>query len=231
MSFPHSLTYYLKSIVFGPFRFFAGLTRSVFKSSTFEIKPGYIHRKKVFPHDDRGHKDENQKEVYLKASAWMQKHGLTSVIDMGCGSGFKLIKYLGQYQTLGIDVEPVISHTATIYPRHQWMNALHFIPSNYAADLILCADTIEHVPDPDEFLKSITSIQHWKYMIISTPERNMKRGWYHFGPPPNSSHYREWSKEEFLRFLSKHVQIIYHEISNSQQATLLCICQSLKGDR
>jgi len=71
MSFPHSLTYYLKSIVFGPFRFFAGLTRSVFKSSTFEIKPGYIHRKKVFPHDDRGHKDENQKEVYLKASAWM----------------------------------------------------------------------------------------------------------------------------------------------------------------
>ena len=42
----------------------------------------------------------------------MEMHRFSTVYDIGCGSGFKLIKYLGHYETVGFDVEPTVSFLA-----------------------------------------------------------------------------------------------------------------------
>jgi len=204
--------------------FGAGLIRSVFQTSLYCIKRGYLHQKKIVFHDDRGFGEVYQKEVYQKAAEYMLIHQWTSVIDIGCGSGYKLIKYLGDYQILGIDFEPVISQAQNDYPSHAWLKAENCILQDQKAQLIICADMIEHVEDPDEFMKSVISIKNWKCIMISTPERNLRRGRHHYGPPPNCSHWREWSKKEFFNFISKYLQVHIHEIINPAQATQLIIC-------
>ncbi len=213
----------LKQFIYQGLNFGMGLIRSVFQQSRYGIKRGYIHQKNIVPHDDRGLAENFQKEVYQKALKLMQAHHWVSVLDVGCGSGYKLIKYLGNYQTLGIDFEPVISQAQKNYPLHAWLNAENCILCDQEAQLIICADVIEHVDDPAEFLKYVISIKGWKCIMISTPERDLRRGKSHYGPPPNPSHWREWSKKEFYDFVSGYLKVDSHEIINPRQATQLII--------
>lgn len=206
-------------------RFLKGCIRSVYTPSQFFIKAGYQHRTHVEAHDDRGYKEEFQKEVYQKAAVLMEEFQLNTVIDIGCGSGYKLHKYLGHFQTLGVDTAPVIAQAIQDYPMHKWADVSTFNPDLHEADLIICADVIEHVDNPDNLLKIISSIKNWKYLIISTPERNQKRGVYHFGPPPNTSHFREWNRKEFRKLLSKFFVVTSHEMVNREQATQMVICR------
>src|SRR5688572_22419328 len=84
------------------FRFVSGCIRSVYQPSTFGIKRGYIHRAVVVPHDDRGMKDTFQKEVYEQAATLMDTHHWHTVVDMGCGSGYKAAHYLGKNIITGV---------------------------------------------------------------------------------------------------------------------------------
>jgi hypothetical protein len=64
--------------------------------------------------------------------------------------------------------------------------------------------------------------------MISTPERNVKRGIYHFGPPPNPHHWREWSANELHRFISKYHPVYSHKLINPVQGTQLIVCLNAK---
>jgi SAM-dependent methyltransferase len=218
------IIFHLKRFNSGMKRFMAGNLRATFQSSCYEIKRGYIHRVHVLPHDDRGFGDKYQKEVYQVARDLMRQHQWQSVIDMGCGSGYKLMKYFGDYKTLGVDQDPSLSKARSDYPHAAWQYVQDFNESPHSADLILCADVIEHIEHPDEFLESLFSIPDWKGIVISTPERNIKRGRFHFGPPPNPGHYREWSMREFYKFISGYQNVYLHKITNVKQATQMIIC-------
>ena len=207
-------------------RLVSGLIRSTYQSSRFEIKRGYIHRSTVELFDDRGQTDSYQKEVYEKAASLMEQNGWQSVIDIGCGSGYKLVHCLGQYDIIGVDLEPVISQAQANFPNHTWLHSETFYPAQYETDLILCADVIEHVQSPDWFLQWSLSFSQWKCLMISTPERDSKRGKYHFGPPPNPHHFREWSYDEFHKFISRHYPVTSQEITNTKQASQLIICMN-----
>ena len=74
----------------------------------YDIKTSYTHRKNATYFDDTELQDEWQKEVYLKALSLMQEHNLERVYDVGCGSGYKLINYLGMYNTIGFDVPQTV---------------------------------------------------------------------------------------------------------------------------
>jgi SAM-dependent methyltransferase len=205
----------------------SGMIRSVYQPSRFGIKRGYRQHSAIVPYDDRGMEDRFQKEVYQKANALMEQYHWRSVIDVGCGSGYKLMHYLGAYDTLGIDIDPAISRAKSDYPNAHWLHAEEYSADLHAADLVLCADVIEHVEHPDEFLQSLFAVPQWKCVMISTPERNSKRGRFHYGPPPNHGHWREWSQNELFRFVSKYHKIYSHEIINPQQATQLIICMNI----
>lgn len=58
------------------------------QQSEFGIRVGYRHRLANRFFDDTPLKDEWQKEVYERSAAHAREHGFTSVIDVGCGSGF-----------------------------------------------------------------------------------------------------------------------------------------------
>jgi len=69
--------------------------------SRYGIRFPYFARRAESFYDTTEKTDDWQLEVYLRAAALMREQGLRSVMDLGCGSGYKLIKYLGEYEATG----------------------------------------------------------------------------------------------------------------------------------
>ena len=57
----------------------------------YGIRRGYLHRKTVLLFSDEGNADEYQKEVYAFSRNFYDEKELSGVLDMGCGSAFKLL--------------------------------------------------------------------------------------------------------------------------------------------
>lgn len=204
---------------------FLGLTRAPFLKSKFEIKRGYFHRKKYTHFSDTNNSEEWQKEVYEEAEHIARINNYKKIIDVGCGSGYKLIKYFGKnYDTVGIEVEDTYSYLVKKYPNYKWLNVKSIDYSTLKADMVITSDVIEHVIDPTKFLDNVKKIRDVKFIVISTPDRSLLKN--SFGPPFNKTHMREWTGEEFQRYLiSQNLKIISHQISNYSQATQLTICK------
>ena len=194
------LSHYLMSYLFG-------LIRSFFLQSDYQIKKGYFHRKKEKYFDDTTLEDEYQKEVYLFASKLMKSKDLSSIIDLGCGSGYKLIKYLGDFNTVGVDLFRTYNFLKEKYPNRKWypIDSLNY--NDLSAEVLICADVIEHVECPDTLIENIKEVKNVKFIIFSTPERVIKRGKLDFVPPLNIYHIREWSFNEFHNYIKIHFNI------------------------
>lgn len=197
----------------------------VLKKKNYYIKDGYNHRNEYQYFDDTSYKDEHQKEVYMKALNLIQSNNLKSVIDVGCGSGFKLINYLGDYRTTGIDVTETVNFLIKQYPTRKWFDTKTVDFAFLKADIVICSDVIEHVLNPDFLLNNIKQIQNVKYIIISTPDRDLARGINDMGPPGNKTHIREWNMNEFQKFISSHFKIKDHVITNREQYTQMVVCE------
>ena len=72
-------------------------------------------------HNDICFKDEGQKEVYLFCRDFMKKNNLNFVIDVGCGSAYKLTTILSDFNTLGIETEPCYTYLQQTYPTFKWL--------------------------------------------------------------------------------------------------------------
>lgn len=190
--------------------------------SRYSISRGYIHRKDNYHFDDTQNTDMWQKEVYQKAKEIMVENNFTSIIDFGCGSGFKLIKYLSEYETTGIEISPTYEFLTKKYSNKTWINFTDIKTRTFTSDVVICSDVIEHVPNPDDLIHNISQITNSKYIIISTPDRDLVKQ-PKFGPPLNKTHMREWNFKEFKEYIGKHFEIIDHYISNKKQATQLII--------
>ena len=189
---------------------------------SFNIKKGYLHKSTYTYFDDTANTDEWQLEVYTKAQEYMLINNLNSVIDLGCGSAYKLIKYFDNYNTLGIDVSPTYEFLKDKYPNKKWLKLGDFDMESLSADMVICSDVIEHVLNPDELLNNIKKIKNVKYIFISTPDRNLIPS-KPFGPPFNPSHIREWTFEELETYIGNHFDVIDHLVTNRKQWTQLII--------
>ena len=187
------------------------------------IKYGYNHRTEVVPFDDSRYTDQYQKEVYLEAANLMAANGWKSVIDIGCGSGYKLVNYLKGYDTLGIEVEKTLKFLQKKYPDKKWILSEPDKWSTLDTNLVVCSDVIEHVDQPDLFLEAMLDIE-CNMFLISTPERDIVRGVDHIGPPQNTSHFREWNLEEFKNFLSLYFVVQDIKVVNVSHGTMLAWC-------
>lgn len=185
----------------------------------YGLPEGYRIREKPESWDDTKMKDEWQREVYLMAVAVMASHGYKSVIDVGCGSGYKLIKYLGKYDTVGMDIPATVDFLTNTYPAHEWVTEK---PAK-KYDLVICADVIEHVLDPDALCQSLRSLSKG-HIIISTPDR-LRPGEPPFGPSRNRSHVREWSFAEFGAYIRTQFEVLTQVRTNEEQSTYAVICK------
>ncbi len=172
--------------------------------------------------DDTGYTDEHQDEVYSYAKGiWLTRKFDGFVCDVGCGSGYKLLKYFKDVKTIGIDVGKTVEFLQDKYPSRLWYDQTYPSVDYNVIDMVICADAIEHVQDPDQLLKNIQYLKP-KIIVISTPDRDMLFN--HNGPPQNLAHVREWSYHELQKYISQFFEIEEHFISSITQCTQCIIC-------
>ena len=144
--------------------------------------------------DDRSETDRWQKYVYAHAHKISLELNLYSVLDIGCGSGYKLLDFFGiGYNICGTELDPCLSFLKKEYPKRKWLKGdWNILVEGY--ELLICSDVIEHIMDPDEVIGFIKKCNP-NVIIISTPVRN------NMGPPTNKCHIREWGFKEFHNYL------------------------------
>lgn len=160
--------------------------------------------------------DKWQDEIYKYAKDIAVQNDYKTILDFGCGSAFKLIKYFNDYETIGIDLPQTVEILNKKYPDKIWKDDL--VPTE--CDVLIASDVIEHMKNPNELLEFIEKCNP-KEIILSTPDRNLIQNISKDGPPNNIHHIREWSFEEFARYIGDRFNIISHSISNTKQGTQL----------
>ncbi len=179
-------------------------------SGLYNIKKEYCtqQKDKFQPFSDIELEDEFQNPVYYAAKRAFINQQLDTVLDIGCGSAFKLIKHFGACSTIGLDVLDTVAWLKRRYPERIW-GTLELLPEILGCDLVLCSDVIEHVWNPDIILNILNAIE-FKLCVISTPDRDRVHGTDHNGPPVNVSHVREWNYTEFRKYISRYFDIKEH---------------------
>lgn len=185
---------------------------TIFSNIKYKL-PLFYKAQKPQHFEDQKLTDEYQDEVYAYAHKLAIDNMYESVIDIGCGSGFKLMKYFENFKTIGVETEPCFSFLQQQYPTKKWLlsgNAEKDIAlENLEADIVICSDVIEHFEKPEKLLLFFKKI-NFKKLIISTPDRailvQQKKATQN-GPPWNPCHAREWNFEELSVYISTYFKI------------------------
>lgn len=159
-----------------------------------------------------------QASVYRRAADFAREDGIRDLLDIGCGPGVKLMGILDPLvgNAVGIDDRHAVEVCSRLHPNGTFYADDFDSPKldlGRAFDLIICADVIEHVIDPDMLLDYIRRhATEATQIFISTPERNRLRG-QHCVQSPKSEHIREWNKEEFRGYLEhRGFRVMEHSI-------------------
>lgn len=150
-----------------------------------------------------------QYPVYKFACSLLQAGGINRVIDVGCGVGTKLEMLHDAFphvEIIGIDQPSTIGFCQKHHRFGRWIADDLEQPGTATAgltgDLVICADVIEHMGDPDillRYLKQRTA--PGGRILLSTPERDLLRG-RACNHSPNRYHVREWNRAELTAYLS-----------------------------
>lgn len=131
-----------------------------------------------------------------------------NIVDVGCGVGTKLgyiHEQLPEVEIIGIDQKNAIDYCKSNYDFGTWYSDDFEKPYNpkirgLKTNLVVCADVIEHILDPDRLVSYIDKIlKPGGYLVLSTPERDILRG-KNCNYSPNKYHIREWNKTELKKY-------------------------------
>jgi len=142
-----------------------------------------------------------QADVYRLAAQLAREAESRLIIDIGCGRGEKLTQFGNEFETFGIDYGSNIAQTPES-ERHFWrvgnLNEEIIEPKFFDRTVAICADVIEHLPDPTALIETLrNACSTAEYVLVSTPDRDrVYKGKPHFGPPVNQYHVREWTLAE-----------------------------------
>lgn len=149
-----------------------------------------------------------QPHVYDLAGYLLDTFKCNTLIDVGCGNAHKLIPYMEVCNIIGIDYGPNIQFCKDRY-KGKWIEQdleESFYLEVPEDSIIICADVIEHLMDPDNILKSL--VGKGKVLLISTPDRKGKG-------PPQRAHVREWTTGELNNYLSKFFNVTWIGLTKS----------------
>jgi len=151
-----------------------------------------------------------QAPVYRLAARRARQLGARVVVDIGTGSGDKFARFFGQIPNcslMGIDQQSGIKLASRRFGNIQWIAGdlesaeVWTQLDRIMPDLVLCADVIEHVVDPEALLSRLRRYLRGGVLIMSTPDRNLVEGNPPLGPPINPLHVREWTAPEFRKLV------------------------------
>lgn len=156
--------------------------------------------------------DLYQAPVYSEAARIAEAAGARLLVDVGCGVGTKLAPIHARLGTreprlviVGIDQPAAIEACRAHHGFGTWIVDDFENPAGIALpgvpDVLVCADVIEHVRDPDRLLGYLRNLAGPETaIVISTPERDALRG-----PDcrhcPHPDHIREWNAAEFRAYV------------------------------
>lgn len=164
-----------------------------------------------------------QYDVYVAAAALMRTPTVASVLDVGSGPPKKLKSLLPNkpLRLHLVDQPQTEAHATELLPNAAFTAAnLEDIAIDLGErfDLVICADVIEHLLNPDPCLQFIR--RHMSsngVLVISTPERDILRG-RDCRSCPHPMHVREWNRHEFREFLqSRGWQVLDQRIFPQQR--------------
>lgn len=146
--------------------------------------------------------------VYRYAKKLIQEKRIKMVIDVGCGVATKLDflhNHLPSVDFVGFDQQSAIDYCKENYNWGSWYVDNFERPDeslgDIKADVVICADVIEHLLEPDTLLSYLKNrANKGGYILISTPERDKLRG-ESCTYSPNSCHIREWNYHELENYL------------------------------
>lgn len=147
-----------------------------------------------------------QAGVYRLARDLVQREALRSVLDAGCGLGYKLRRYVSPHVVtcVGLDLRAPVrfwpeSEGGTTF-REVDLEAPD-LSMGQTFDLLMAVEVAEHLDDPDQLLTLMKAHAHERSMFLfSTPAREILRGPENL-ESPKAEHVREWDRQEFRRYL------------------------------
>lgn len=196
-------------------------------AGAYYIKAGYHPKERAltFEGDDVGAywTDErikkattNQYYVYEKCFTLLQNRGYHTLLDVGCGPPVKIKGLLAQYcvDIVLVDQPSIADLVNGILPKAEFIpvNLEHIdlvLPKKF--DLIICADVLEHLLNPDNCVRFIRRhLAPQGLAVLSTPERDYLRG-KDCSYSPKPEHVREWNSVEFAQYItSRGFEIVEH---------------------
>ena len=176
------------------------------------LKTGYVSR--VAPEYFRDSETASmnliwQADVYHLVDHLAERLNAPTIIDIGCGEGRKLTQLQGSRNILGVDFGDNLTFCRDNYSFGTWIEAdlehsedLTISEADLKDAVIVCSDVIEHLKDPRSLLRKIRLLlERAQALILSTPERDLARGFATQGPPTNPAHVREWNLAELENLL------------------------------
>ncbi|CAD7839925.1 MAG: hypothetical protein [Olavius algarvensis Delta 4 endosymbiont] len=197
---------------------------------TYALKEGYqtnrvLNERATEYKDDEHNSASFQVNVYKYARKIIVQNGISKALDIGCGFGMKLKKFISPVckDIVGIDREHAIDYCKSEHGFGRWLIDDIENPNRKLSEqfeLIIVSDVIEHLDKPDKLFEYVIPYCNADTQIIfSTPERDRMRGKNHFGPPPNAQHVREWNYSEFKEYMqSMDANIIKHFLVGEQRS-------------
>ena len=146
-----------------------------------------------------------------------------SVVEVGCGSGYGAL-LVSQVATVvrALDVDRTLVHQLEPLDRpnvtFEWYDGRHLPVQDQAADVCICFQVLEHVPDPDRFLRELRRVvRPGGVVLLTTPNAEWRllpgqRPW-------NPYHLREYRADELRALLERHFASCDLYAQSSQRPT------------
>jgi 2-polyprenyl-3-methyl-5-hydroxy-6-metoxy-1,4-benzoquinol methylase len=150
------------------------------------------------------------------------KSGCQQALEVGCGEGrlaIHLKRSLG-LQIRGTDFSTQILAQArqnaareNVALEFEVLDLNTFEIGAPLADLVVCCEVLEHLPDPEATLKRLARAAG-RALVLSVPREpvwralNMARGkyWADWGNTPG--HLQHWSQRQFVGFVARHLEVV-----------------------
>jgi len=151
----------------------------------------------------------------------VRQSGATTVHEIGCGEGFLATALAAtRLRVRGSDLSANAIAQARVRATEFGLEIPFRVASLYdlapetdAAELVLCCEVLEHVPDPERALAVLTALAR-PHLIVSVPREplwrvlNVARGRYLRDLGNTPGHVQHWSRSGFRRLVERHAEVV-----------------------
>jgi 2-polyprenyl-3-methyl-5-hydroxy-6-metoxy-1,4-benzoquinol methylase len=168
----------------------------------------------------------------------VERTGAGEAHEVGCGEGELAVRLASRgLRVRGTDAFPQVleearrrARAAAVRIDFQPARVEELDPAGHSAELIVCCEVLEHLPDPEGALEVLAGLAR-PWLIASVPREplwralNLARLSYVGDLGNTPGHLNHWSRREFVRFLTTRFAVV--EVRNPTPWTMaLCRVQS-----